>query len=210
MAGRTVWSHAKVVDTSGTALIIRTYLEQMDVRRHLADVSRCLPITAACDVGAGYGRLSVVLTEFAHEVVAFERESAFVADARRFLPQIDFRQVETLADLPVDSHVFQFVLTFTVLQHLGDSELIRAVEEIKRIVAKPGYVLLCEETDVNLHYYEGDSTEGGSTIGRSVEQYATLMAPFVLITTSPRRVEPAYPRRNVGAYMLFRSNEPQS
>src|SRR5262245_50963752 len=119
---RTVWSYAKVMDVSGPTALLRTYLEQTDVRRYITNIG--LPIiNAACDVGAGYGRLSVVLTEFASSVVAFEREPALVAEARRLLPDVDVRQVTSLSSLPSESSVFQFVMTFTVLQHLDSEEL---------------------------------------------------------------------------------------
>jgi SAM-dependent methyltransferase len=146
----------------------------------------------------------MVLTEFADRVVMFEREPALLADAAPVLEPfgVEIQPIIRISDLPAPSRTFQFAMTFTVLQHLTEDELKPAIDEIKRIVARPGYVLLCEDTDAAFHM--GNTIDGGGvTIGRSVEHYACLMEPFTLVSTSPRRVEPVYYRPNCGTYMLF-------
>lgn len=200
---RTRWTTTKVVDVAGAAYTVRTYLEQADVRRFLTKVQEQTAISAACDVGAGYGRLSVVLSEFSNRVVAYEREEHFVREAQLLLPSVNFVQIDSLSELPSASSQFQFAMTFTVLQHLTHPELIGAVNEIKRIVTPGGYVLLCEETDPAIQYAEHDSLEGGVTIGRHVDVYKQCMAPFRLVETAPRRVEPGY--HHGGTYMLFKA-----
>jgi SAM-dependent methyltransferase len=199
------WHESDVVDVGYAAFAVRTYLEQADLGRYLDRVSGEIDPDAACDIGAGYGRLSMVLADRFKTVVAFEREPAFCEQGRRLLPGVRFCQVSTLERLPTPSGSFDFVLTFTVLQHLIDPVLQNVAGEIKRIVSTPGFVLLCEETDKG--HVDGDLSDpnGRCTIGRSVEDYAALFAPLKLIETSPRRIEPTYPRPAVGTYMLFRS-----
>lgn len=201
---RTRWTYAKVVDATGPAYMVRTYLEQADIRRFLTKVQGQTAISAACDIGAGYGRLSVVLSEFSGRVIAYERETHFVRDAQLLLPTVDFVQIDNLSELPSESHQFQFAMTFTVLQHLVEAELMDTVKEIKRIVAPGGFILLCEETDPSVRYGEYDSPEGGITLGRSIEKYTQLMNPFRLIETAPRRVEPGYCYGR--SYMLFNAH----
>ena len=93
-----VWTPAETSDVSGPASIVRNYLEQRDVRRCLTAAAAERPIRRAIDVGCGYGRLTMVLSEFAPAVTGFERESGLVAEARRLLPAIEFVEVASLAD----------------------------------------------------------------------------------------------------------------
>jgi len=154
----------------------------------------------ACDVGCGYGRLTMVLGELAAEVVGFEREEGLIAEARRLLPRIEFRQVETLASLPAPTAFFDFAMTFTVLQHLADSDARAAISELKR-VASGGFVLLVEETDASfVNGVEGQ----GLTKGRPIATYVDWMRPFEPALQFPREIEPGYPRADVGTYMVFR------
>jgi SAM-dependent methyltransferase len=197
------WRHEYVVDANVSDFALRTYLEQFDIRHWLTQVSYEIDIVQACDVGAGYGRLTPVLMEFCRKVTAFEREEHFVVDMQRLLPQVQVQQIEQLSLLPAPSDSFQFVLSFTVLQHLADYELIPVVDELKRIASKPGYILLCEATDASLRYDEDASLEGGVTIGRSVEHYQMLFEPLELMATATRRIEPTYTSHS-GTYMLFK------
>jgi SAM-dependent methyltransferase len=196
---RHVWNVAEVMDAVGPGGNVRNYLEQRDVRRCLQTAAAIRPIRRACDVGCGYARLTMVLAEFAAEVVGFEREPAFVAQARRLLPSIEFHQLDSLRVLPKPTGSFDFAMTFTVLQHMRDAEAIDVLGEAKRL-AQGGFVLLTEETDTAL----ADGVDGvGVTIGRSEETYVAWMEPFEEILRFPRQIEPGYPRASVGTYMLF-------
>ena len=198
-SARHQWTVAEVADVAGPSANVRNYLEQRDVRRAVQAASSIKPIARACDVGCGYGRLTMVLSEVAAQVVGFEREPAFVVEARRLLPQIEFRQVEVLSNLPATSGFFDFAMTFTVLQHLVEAEALQVVSELKRL-AQGGCVLLTEETDVTFM----DGAEGGGmTKGRAVGMYREWMKPFELTLQFPRQIEPGYPRKDVGTYMLF-------
>lgn len=198
---RHVWTFSEVADSAGPSANVRNYLEQRDVRRCLAEAARIRPIGRACDVGCGYGRLTMVLSEFAREVVGCEREPVFVGEARRLLPAVTFHQVASLERLPEASGSFDFAMTFTVLQHMRDSEARAVLEEVKR-VARGGFVLLTEETDASLAV---GATHAGSgvTVGRLEDVYAEWMRPFDRILRFPREIEPGYPRKDVGTYMLF-------
>ena len=201
-ASRHMWTLAEVADTVGPGANLRNYLEQRDVRRCLAAASALKPIRRACDVGCGYGRLTMVLTEVAAEVVGFEREPSFVGEASRLLPSVVFHRVPLLTALPGVSRSFDFAMTFTVLQHMRDPDAQATLAEVKRM-AGGGFVLLVEETDVSLADGAVDADTGGLTKGRSENTYAAWMKPFEPILQFPRQIEPGYPRANVGTYMLF-------
>jgi SAM-dependent methyltransferase len=127
--------------------MLRTYLEQRDVRELCASVGSSLPLAAACDVGSGFGRLTPVLTEFAERVVGFERETELLRVARSLQPSIDFRSIESLHSLPADPASFDLGLVFTVLQHVPEPEVKAVIDELRRIIKPDGHLLLCEETD---------------------------------------------------------------
>lgn len=199
------WLEEEVTDVFGAKFIIRTYIEQADLRRYLTHISALIQLDHACDIGAGYGRLSPVLSEFSENVVAFEREKSLCDKGSFLLPTADYRQIDTLKSLPASDDEFDLALTFTVLQHLWDDLAKAAISEIQRIVRPGGYVLICEETDESEEYACNIEESHSAFIGRSLEKYKKWMTPFHLTKTSPRSIERGYERGNVGAYMLFRA-----
>ena len=200
---RAVWTPGAVVDVDGPRAMLRTYLEQRDVRELCASVGSPLPLASACDIGCGFGRLTPVLTEFAERVVGFERETALLSVAQSLQPSIDFRPIESLRRLPADRASFNLGLVFTVLQHVPEPELRAVIDELRRIVRPDGHLLLCEETDATLEAGDRKEAHLGYTCGRLVTTYETWLAPWKLVATRRRSIEPDYPRPDVGTYMLF-------
>ena len=199
----TPWTVRDVVDAEAPAFALRTYLEQAGVRRFLARASRGQRLGAAAEVGCGYGRLLPVLGEFAESVSGFERQPELAAEAARLHTAARIFRVSSLANLPAPDAAFDFVLTFTVLQHLVDPLAARVAREILRLRAPGGHVLLCEETDP-AHVHGDLSDDGGMcTVGRAAATYAGLFAPLRLLESAPRVIEPTYPRADVGTYLLF-------
>jgi ubiquinone/menaquinone biosynthesis C-methylase UbiE len=203
MSERKVWTPTDVVDVSGPPALLRNYLEQRDVRDHLTRASLGGAIKTAYDVGCGFGRLTPVLAEQAERVIGFEREASLIEMARRLLPDYEFVQVASLERLPVTDAIAQFVMAFTVLQHMPDSNAETVIREIVRVLAPGGFVLVVEETDATLEAGDVARAELGYTKGRSWSWYAQQFAPLKLIRMTPRMIEPGYPRADVGTYMLF-------
>jgi SAM-dependent methyltransferase len=201
---RVVWQQEHVVDVPQAAFAARTYLEHRDLRALVTAAAGGRRFVSACEIGAGFGRMTVVLTEFADTVVGFERERHFVDEARRLLPDIRFEHVDALSRLPAGDESFDCVVTFTVLQHLIDRVAAAAVHEMSRIVRPGGLAVICEETDPAHRAGAVDDPNGTCTIGRPVAIYQTMFAGFTLEATRPRRIEPTYPRPDVGTYMVFR------
>ncbi len=197
------WTFRDVVDVDFPAFALRTYLEQSAVRRFLARVTGARRLKAAAEVGCGYGRLLPVLGEFADRVAGFERQPEFAAEAARLQPGVRIFRVTSLANLPAPDGAFDFVMTFTVLQHLVDPVAAKVADEIRRLLSPGGHVLICEETDPS--HVSGDvgNEKGICTVGRSPETYVRLFAPLRLLETAPRVIEPTYPRSDVGTYLLF-------
>lgn len=191
-----------VSDSGGfEAAAIRNYLEQRLVREALTVAKARRQASVAIDVGAGFGRLSCVLEEFASRVVAMERDAGLRGWGQALNPSVQFVPIATLDRLPLPDGVADVALTFTVLQHLPDDECRRVLAEVKRVTPS-GHILLVEETNESF----GPAQfwpETGMHIGRSVERYAEWMMPWRLLQTWPRHVEPTYPRKDVGTAMLF-------
>ena len=202
---RLVWTVDMVSDAAGPFANIRDYRERKTIRSILNKINKDYPILSACEVGCGYGRLIMVLEEFAKKVVGFEREGHLVDIAKETLPGIDFCKVDSLDNLSsFNKGEFDLAMTCTVLQHLTDDLCRSVLEEIKRIALK-GHVLLVEKAET--HFTTKNITDGNLFISRarSVKTYEQWMAPYKLISVSKRIVEPGYFNPNVGECMLFRS-----
>lgn len=200
---RKTWTPSDVVDVAGPSALLRNYLEQRDVRAYLHQASSRRAVHRAYDVGCGFGRLTPVLSEVAAEVIAFEREAALIDTARRLLPALRFEHVPTLERLPVADASADFVLTFTVVQHMPDTRAEAVLAELHRVLAPGGHLLLVEETDTTLEAGDPARADLGYTRGRPASWYVERFSPASLVTTSPRVIEPGYPRADVGTYMLF-------
>lgn len=201
------WTVSDVANATGPDYNVRCYLERRTLRellRELAPPGARLGV----EVGCGYGRLTMVLTEFCESVVGLEREGSLLEVARPLLPDIEFRQVERLTSLPLEDGVADVAMTFTVLQHMTDEDARGVVAELKRIVAPGGLVLLMEKTDPESRYGDVDDGTQFLSQGRTVETWADWLAPLPLVHWVEGKVEPTCPGYDrVGAYMAFRAPE---
>lgn len=192
-----------VVDVNDANMSVRNYIEQKDIKCYLNLINNRKKINTAAEFGCGYGRMTQVLTEFASKVVGLEREQSFVNEAVALIPDVTFIQVNDLASKILDGDTFDVIITFTFLQHLIDYEAQKVIKEMSRCLKTDGHILICEETDDTHIYGNINDPLGRCTIGRTVEKYCEYFNPLVLEFTAPRRIEPGYPRKNTGTYMIF-------
>lgn len=200
---RVTWTPRGVSEAEGPAANVCNYLERRTLRSLLTRISGGNRLNRACEVGCGYGRIVMTLKEFADEAVGFEREPQLVKIARALLPDVNIVQIESLDKLP-DPGPFDFAMTCTVLQHLTDEHARRVCAELKRLVPN-GHVLIIEKTEA-ISVTE-NTTDEASFISRarSVDTYADYMAPYRLVHTQPRVVEPTYHNPRPGTCMLFQA-----
>ena len=201
---RLTWEQQHVVDVRDASFAARTYYEHRELRRFLSSHLPQGLLGAGCEVGAGFGRITPILSEYCERAVGFERELHFVTEASALYPFLTFTHIDTLARLPAKEGAFDLALTFTVLQHLVDVVCRDVSKEISRVVKPGGFLVLCEETDAA--HRAGDTVNPASmcTIGRTVADYVQCFDTFELLATMPRLIEPTYGRRDVGTHMLFR------
>ena len=206
--GRYEWKFDSVIDSSSIPeLCLRTYLEFRDVREYLEFVTSETKLSRIADVGCGFGRLIPLLAEFSPQVVGFEREKELLETARILLPDYSFVCVEDLSILKCDGPPFDFVLVFTVLQHLTDDKAEAVLREIKNITTPKSFILLCEQTDVSDVLGAIHDENALLQYGRLTSTYEEWLPSFTLIKTSQRINESTYRRSNIGMYMLFQRKE---
>jgi SAM-dependent methyltransferase len=198
MSERKTWTPADVVDVSGPPALVRNYLEQAAVRRYLQQAALATPILLARDVGCGFGRLTPVLAETAGEVTASSAKRRFeIAWEARCRTAV--RTVSALDRLPVSDGSAQFVLTFTVVQHMLDERAAEVLAELQRVLTRGGHLLLAEETDPSLEAGDRSNADLGYTWTiRHVHRPLRRSA----LETAPRRIEPGYPRPDVGTHAV--------
>ncbi len=96
----------------------------------------------AVDVGGGYGRLSVVLTQFADQVTLAEPSQQQLDISKEFLKGKPFVHAELAQaeKLPFKDGEVDLAMVVRVLHHLPNP--IPAFEEIHRVLQKDGYFLI--------------------------------------------------------------------
>lgn len=197
---RFTWTPTNVTTRHLPAMSIRTYIEQ----KALTNILSPLSLESAAELGAGFGRMTVVLADHAKHVEAFEREPELAEAAARLLPNVTVHNVTSLTAIPSKA-TFDLVMTFTVLQHMSHEDAAKVLAEAKRLSSR--YILVVEDTDPNHAYIDGKNS-AHFTLGRSVKEYRRLLAPFELVHVERREAEQTFKyngvrRPYVGHYMLF-------
>lgn len=112
--------------------------EEIAIRRLLKDKR----FKHAVDVGGGYGRLSVVLRDFADKVTLAEPSQQQLDIAKDFLqgkPKVDMKLAQA-EKLPFKDGELDLAMVVRVIHHLPNP--VPAFEEINRVLAKDGYFLI--------------------------------------------------------------------
>jgi ubiquinone/menaquinone biosynthesis C-methylase UbiE len=130
------------------------------------------------EIGCGFGRLSPYIAEHFEQHTAADINTWAVSEASRFYPGISF-SVASATELPFPDHSFDAVITWTVLQHIPNSLVGKALSEIKRVASPKSLIILCEAT-----LYAGrPEKDGQHTHDRFPEFYAEAFSPRRLIVS---------------------------
>jgi ubiquinone/menaquinone biosynthesis C-methylase UbiE len=147
---------------------------------------RCLGLIAeqgvtpgrSLEIGCGFGRLSPYIAEHFEQHTAVDINTWAVSEASQFYPKISF-SVVSATELPFPDHSFDTVITWTVLQHIPNSLVGKALGEIKRVANPRSLIILCEAT-LNAGRPEKD---GQHTHDRYPEFYAEAFSPRRLMVS---------------------------
>ncbi len=164
---REIYKRKHVVDVNDTKMMVRTYKEHCDLRSCLNIVRNQKHISSAVEFGCGFGRMTQVLTEFTSDVFGVEREPQLVNEARQFIPEIEFINVNDLSSTGLPSDRFDLITTFTFLQHLASPTVKSVAQEILRCLRPGGYLVICEETDRSHIMGDPNNPNKICTVGRS-------------------------------------------
>lgn len=112
------------------------------------------------EVGCGYGRLSGFLSDFSYKHYAIDPNEEMINIAKNLYPHIIFRK-ERVQNLSFSNYMFDFVITWTVLQHISPSLIKKAVNEIRRVIKPNGILFICENmrNDLQLNDHNWSRTE---------------------------------------------------
>jgi len=112
--------------------------EQIAIRRLL----RGKHFRSAVDIGGGYGRLCLVLEEYADKVTLAEpsrQQLDIAADFLKNHPEIDRRLVQA-DDMPFEDGSIDLITMIRVMHHLPDPA--PEFQEINRVLSDDGYALI--------------------------------------------------------------------
>jgi ubiquinone/menaquinone biosynthesis C-methylase UbiE len=112
--------------------------EEIAIRRLLKDMK----FKSAVDIGGGYGRLSVVLRDYADKVTLAEPSQQQLDISKDFLkgkPKVEAKLAQA-EKLPFDDASVDLAMIVRVIHHLPNP--VPAFEEIYRVLKKDGYFLI--------------------------------------------------------------------
>jgi ubiquinone/menaquinone biosynthesis C-methylase UbiE len=100
------------------------------------------------EFGCGVGRLSRVLVDTVgvSKVCGADVVPWAIEEARKRVPEGEFRPIEPNGRIPFSAEEFGGVLSWTVLQHVPPEEVGRAANEIVRVMAPGACLFLYENT----------------------------------------------------------------
>jgi SAM-dependent methyltransferase len=104
--------------------------------------------TRSLEVGCGYGRLTPWITQATAEHHAVDLSRPLLEAARREYPDVRF-QCAQAESLPFLDDVFDLAVTWGVLNHVPSESIDTATDEIERVVAPEGTLVISEATDGN-------------------------------------------------------------
>jgi ubiquinone/menaquinone biosynthesis C-methylase UbiE len=104
-----------------------------------------IEIGRGLEVGCGFGRLTPTFASLSTEHVAVDINTNALTAARMAYPHLDFREA-SVTRLPFPDDHFDFVSTWTVIQHVPPHLVEQAIGELKRVLRPAGSLLLCEQT----------------------------------------------------------------
>ena len=160
-------------------LLCRHYYELTQLRRCLGFIAEeGVKPGRSLEIGCGFGRLSPYIAEHFEQHTAVDINNWAVSEASHFYPKISF-SVASATDLPFPDHSFDAVITWTVLQHIPNSLVGKALSEINRVAKPSSLVILCEAT-----LTAGKPEKAGQhTHDRFPEFYAEAFSPRRLIVS---------------------------
>jgi len=106
-------------------------------------------VGTACDIGCGPGHVARYLRQQSVQVCGVDLSPAMVEQARRLVPDVDFRQGDMLSLDALDG-AWAGIAAFYSIIHISRGDMARALTELRRVL-RPGGIML-------LAFHIGDDT----------------------------------------------------
>jgi len=158
------------------ALCKELYVETRLIAQILGDTTA----ERSLEVGCGFGRLTPWIADYSEDHYAIEPEKSLMESAREMTPEVSYANT-TAKDLPYPDEHFDLLVSWTVLMHVPNDRIESVVDELVRVSADDGKIILAEKT--------GDQFETGRSFTRSATEYEILFDPFELTGSTPRPME---------------------
>lgn len=144
------------------------------------------------EIGCGYGRLTTFLKQFTNYLVSIDKEKDMIILCKKLYPKLNFLTMD-ITKKPLRIGKFDFIITFTVLQHISNKNIVKACKNINFLLVRKGYFLLIEQISdknyqKNLHNWN-----------RTIEKYKELLK--LNIIASNIKIN-----NNIYSYILFRKD----
>lgn len=143
------------------------YIDSTNLVNAFADSS----LARSLEVGCGYGRLTPWIANRADEHYAVDLAQSMLLAAHREFPDVRFQRAAAEA-LPFPDDAFDLAVTWGVLNHVPSDSIHAATEEIDRVVAPDGTLVISEATA---------GTPDSRWEYRSVDEWRDLFAPRQLV-----------------------------
>lgn len=145
------------------------------------------------ELGCGYGRHTPYIYYLTGDLKAIDPDEKALNKASEYYPEVDFRQGK-VQDLPFEDDSFDFVFSWTVLQHVPPDEIEGALEEVRRVLKSEGVVL-------SAHTIYGS---GDHWWGRKPEFYSEKLGAEVLHTEPKPGLKGVDKQDNISVYQRFK------
>ncbi len=135
------------IDAHGTTA--STFLSTPQARinefteRHMEILKQYVPGANVCEIGCGWGRISLPIARMANEYVGVDFMPALIEKAEESLPDLRFK-VADARDLPFDNEYFNLVIAVTCLSSFA-GVFDEVLKELHRVLKPGGRILFLEE-----------------------------------------------------------------
>ncbi|MFB6199387.1 MAG: class I SAM-dependent methyltransferase [Candidatus Nanohaloarchaea archaeon] len=145
----------------------------------------------ALELGCGYGRHTPYIEMLTGSLTAVEPDIEAVKKAANYYPEVDFVNGK-VQNLSFEDNSFDFIFSWTVLQHIPPSEIDNALEEVRRVLKPEGVVL-------SAHTVYGS---GSHWWGRKPEFYSEKLDAEILRSQPKPEIEGVDEQDHVSVYKL--------
>lgn len=155
--------------------MVKTYYEVSSLKEIMNEYDVSREVTA--EVGAAYGRKSCWIHKGSEIHYAIEPSTSAYQSGKDYFPEIKWVN-NTAQKFELDQKA-DFIFTWTVLQHVPDTEIEAAVENIVSHLDEGGYLLIAEDV-------HGGPTE--TYYPRSEENYIQILSELEFIDSREREI----------------------